>query len=477
MTTVVRLLGASLAAVAAGAVLLWFGAWRTQAGAGLPPVSPLQGSVPLLLIWLVALGLGLLVALLRAPSELQIARRADRHLGLEQRLSTSWELLTRGSQGPSAGAQAANVMARSLLLEVEGLAPSLSFGTLWRSTAVDRFTFFGSLLSLALLVVALTVPVPTRAAPVSAGVAEATVADQVATLDRVAELLDRSAELEESDYLRAVAASLAELRDDLADGKVSAEQRDERIEELARHLMAAANQIGGGFGAAVAGALEAAADSGLRPAEGQLGQAEDGPGGPVAGRPALDLPPELAHGAASFFGALDSLSESLERAHAAAPNGRAASDPAVLEGFYGGVLNAQTDPEAAAPDVTETIRTDGPAAGQAVGAAERSTDGAGDAAGAGSGPLQPGSQAFLEQDVGAIVATALPQAQVNDGGTVPVELVPGTRLSSAGAAAAGSPRTFSRSEEAAFSERGIASTYAAAVSRYFTPDKDRNADE
>src|SRR5690606_12848631 len=70
---------------------------------------------------------------------------------------------------------------------------------------------------------------------------------EVATLAGVAELLELVAEQEGSEYLRAVAASFAELAERLGANSVTDAEADRTARELAEHLRAASRDAGGDF--------------------------------------------------------------------------------------------------------------------------------------------------------------------------------------------------------------------------------------
>src|SRR5690606_25583633 len=98
----------------------------------------------------------------------------------------------------------------------------------------------------ALAAIAVVVPVPGRGIrsptvdtvpPHEAALSE----DQLATLADVAQLLDLSAARADDQYLRAIAASFAELAADARSGAVTRADADTAVRDLLAHLSAAAS--------------------------------------------------------------------------------------------------------------------------------------------------------------------------------------------------------------------------------------------
>src|SRR5690606_21422704 len=138
-------------------------------------------------------------------------------LGQSNRFSTSYEVIKSG--GP------ANVVTKSLLSEVGARAQRLAVGTVgwWRGSGTMGWSAVVAAVAAGVLLV---VPVPSRPTPASvqASSDSASVLDrsaEVATLAGMAELLDLIAIQEDSDYLRAVGASFAELAERIANGEVT----------------------------------------------------------------------------------------------------------------------------------------------------------------------------------------------------------------------------------------------------------------
>lgn len=457
-------------AAAVVAALAWVRAWSLgQAGSVLgsalrPMLAAAAGG---LAAWLAA-------SAARSPSLLELARRVDALLGQSERFSTTYEVIADG--GPS------NVVARALLDEVERRAAGLDAapaGWARRSRGLGRAAAV-ALVPAALL---LAVPVPARRAGLAAGAppappaASSDPAAEAATLDRVAELLDLVAQQEDSDYLRALAASFTDLAERVSSQAVSASEADLAAQELSEHLRAAAREVGGAFASAVEAALARddtpAAPEPARPAGAAPSRAQDGasPAGEPAAAPGSQA--SVADPSASFYRSLGALVDQFEADPTAVgvrPQSYANGDYDGGAAFYGGVLNADTDPGAAAVQQPALGRVEGGAGGAPAGAAQRSSDAPGDAAGAGAAELGAGSDAFLDLPAESASVAALPRSQREDGRFVEMELVPqADDEAAASGAPAGAPPAFARAEEAAFAFRGIGAEHAGAVSRYFTP--------
>lgn len=474
----VAIVRASLLAFAAASLTVaaaWLSAWFADRPGRLSAEPGDVVAMTFLITFALGVALGLLVAGIRAPSLLALSRRADRVLDQAQRLSTAYEVQSRGA--PS------SLIERALLTEVEELATTLAWPSVgrssWRRPIPIAIAF-----AIALAAAALVVPVPNapnrRAGaelPATAARPDRRAQDAI-TAQRVAELLQRVAETEESPYLQAVATSFADLADRLASGSIDAAEADRVLQELVGHLEVAARDVGGAFGAALEAALagqqgvpasEAVPGPASAPAAGDPARADAGadtPGGDPS-RSADAASPTNAD--ASMYMALDTLVREYE-GEVLGPTQRAIrADPTSEDAFYGGVLNADTDPNAP-PQEAAGMRADAPGAGDVAGAAQQSSERAGDAAGDGQADLAGASDAFLGAEADATRSAALPRNENESGRFVEVELVPDTVLGSARAferdVAAG---PFRRADEAAFVTRTIDATYRDVVSRYFLP--------
>lgn len=420
--------------------------------------------------------LALATAGIRSPSSLELLRRADRVFGQAQRLSTAYEVEVRGS--------AKTLIERALLAEVEGAVGELD----WRAVRRARWRpphIVGVASALALAAVAMIVPVP--GAPASTPIAGARVAPsepdqtarEVATAQSVARLLEAVADAENTPYLRAVASSFDDFANRLAGGEIGGAEAERILEELVGHLEIAARDVGGGFAEALQAALDGAgsgpandSQTATEGAQPDVGVARDAASD--AGGSDVAAEQEAGGGAAkeadpSMYVALEAFVREFEGEVRAPTQGSSRSDPASEDTFYGGVMNADTDPEAAGAQPAG-LRGEAQAGGDVVGAAQRSDGNAGDAAGDGSLELAGGDDAFLGIDANSTTSAALPWNTSEDGRFMEVELVPDT--------AAGSTRTyegdrtavgFRRADEAASVTRTIDGAFRDVVSRYFRP--------
>ncbi len=459
-----------LAAAVALAVLPIAWVWTWTAGRQgrlvdlLPTVGPWVGAT---------FGLALLAALLvlglRTPTLAELARRADRVLGQERRLSTALEVQASGAPG--------SLLTWALLDDVERRLPSLD----WRAVPRTRWPSWSPAV-LAVLVVsavlATVVPIPAavrlRAARPTNVVGDLPERD-AAAVRRFAEVLAGVAETEESAYLQAVAASFADLADQIAAGTIDAASAARRLDELVEHLGAAAEEVSPAFAEAVRSSLspaaaEASADSaaaGQDAAEGDAAAAEAG-ANPEAS-------PDLSaiEADASMYMALEDFANEVGRNPGGVGLRAQRPSPQDLDeegAFYGGVMRAETDPNAPAP-APSGLRSDAAGGGDVVGAAEQSSERAGDAAGDGGADLAGGADAFLGLDAASEAVAALPANQRDDGRFVDVELVPDEELGRARNAnpVAGAGPAFQRADEATTTVRSIRPTYRDVVGRYFMP--------
>lgn len=454
------ILGAGVAAVA-----IWGAAMRRgePGPLGLRPDAVLAvaaGAMFAAVSWLV-------VCALRRPSQLDLARRIDVLLEQSERFTTVYEVLAAG--GPR------GVVATALVDEVGRKAATLDAkvagwarGARWPQVAAVAAVVVGAL--------ALSLPVPGGAKEVvsPAAIRSEVVMPDADALAGLAEVLSLIGEQEDSDYLQALSTSFRELADRVSAGVVSAAEADKVARELAGHLMTASQEVGGAFEAAIEAALAGALNVGSpaatpseRGAAPQSGS-QAGPSEPA--QAPVSLPPDRS---ASFYRSLTALVEEFERD----PTGlglrpqQQEQAGAAGGGFYAGVLEASTDARSAGPQQPAAGRSEGPAGGDPAGAAERSSAGVGDAAGQGAAELGAGSDTFLDLAGGGEVVP-LAQADSDEGRFVEMELIP---LTDPGAAqstsSVGTPPAFTRSDEAAFTSRGVAVEHAGVVGRYFTPGK------
>ena len=459
--------------------LRWLSALRAGVPGGLLADGALHLAQPLLVTFVVALAAAFAVAAWRAPSLLSLARRADRVLDQAQRLSTSFEVGARGG--------ASTLLAGALIDDAELRAATLD----WRPVGRTAWwrpapALVAGALTIALL--AAVVPVPALEPTGSTSASSTPVAPDravrdAATVERFAELLAAVSEQEDDPYLSAVASSFAELAQRLEAGTIDATEGSRVLEELVGHLEIAARDIGGAFGEAIEAALasadasaEAAAAGGSAGAGGEAGgPGETGDDGETVaddGAPPAGLDPAAATADASLYQALEDLANEFEDSPGSLglrPPRPAFIDVGAEDAFYGGVGRAETDPNAR-PAEPSGLRSDAPGSGDVVGAAEQSSDRAGDAAGGGSADLGGGDDAFLGLEAETTTAATLPWNERADGQYTEVELVPDAVLGEARAFVRGTPEgPFRRTDEAASTANAIGAAYREVVSRYFMP--------
>jgi hypothetical protein len=468
---------AAVAALAALAVLP--AAWLRSLADGVPgallPSTAL--ALPALALFATVFAAAVAVAAWRAPTLLALAQRADRVLGQAQRLSTAYEVLARRD--------ATSTVAAALVDEAEGRAVALDWTPVGR-VPWWRFAPLVFATASAVALAAAVVPVPQRqvaavVAPGPAAFDADRAARDAATVERFAALLDEVATQEGSPYLQAVATSFADLAERLEAGTIDAAEADRVLEELVGHLEAAARGVSGRFGDAIEAALARDALGGGADGSASAAASEDGAaagGGPdpagVGEASSPPTPPDAARGSsdASMYMALQDLANEIANDPGSMglrsrrpPTG---DDPSGAD-IYGGALQAATDPNAAAAGPSGQL-SDAAGAGDAVGAAERSSDRAGDVAGGGSAALGGGADAFLDLEAEGSDVAVLPWNERADGRFVEVELVPDAVLGEARAFARATPDgPFRRSDEAASTARSVGAAYREVVSRYFLP--------
>jgi hypothetical protein len=442
-----------------------------------------------------AFALAFTVALLghafRAPSLLELARRCDRRLGLHQRMSTAFEVLAQpeGSRTTIAVRLLTDVRARldrtDLSAAVRGPAPA----RLVRTFAVAAVA---AGLALAVPVPALPEPGTADAVAPSPGSEPVMSPDDLAQLrdaaERIAGFLADEPQTERDPYLQAVAAGFGELAQALGEERVSASEAEAWAEELLEHLESAAQRRGGAVEEVVRDAMEPMAGGREGSAEAASEAAEGSPAGPSppGSVPMGQEPAAGASGASAAEGQggpgddfsvagmrADQLADALEQRAAerqaeAARMGNAASGFDELDPYGDGVFTS--DDEDAAPPSDPVQRVQGEAGGQAVDAAQESSDRAGDAAGGGSAELG-GEELPLPDLDAAADPVELPWSEREDGRRIEVETVPeAAEPIDEGDLGVPDRRAFDPAEEAAATGHPIGWAHQDVVARYFLPD-------
>lgn len=465
-----RIFLGSMAAAGIAVVVAWCWAWLAGDAGRLIDNAPSASRLAAVAGSAMILA-GILMTLwhaLTSPSLLELARRLDHGAKQRQAFSTAWEVLA--GQGPR------SVVESRLLATVEEASQDVEVrsargaGGPWGLAAVS---------ALVLASVAIAVPVPGRV------VGDVTTAqrqpadltwteEELATLAGVAELLDLAAQRADDQYLRAVASSFADLAADVESGTISAAEAERSLEDLMSHLSEAARQAGGPLAAAVERALSSVPAS----AAGRL--SADTSGSETSSSAVTEALPDAASSdtaqatadpSASYYMALRNLVDELggEEAGRGVRSGQpGAGEGAMDDSFYGGVLRAETDPNAAAP-AGPRVQAEG--GGDAAGAAQKSSEGAGDAAGAGGAalfdifdPLAP-----VQAEIGT--EALLPRNESDEGQYVEIEMIPQAGGSTAedGDHDVTVP-AFVRAAESASATRGLGPEHLDVVSRYFTPE-------
>ena len=475
---IVALVRAAVVSLAVGCLWVpWTWARVLFSGSvGAPPWFDLAAQVAAVAAVAAVLALGYVVG--QAPSLLVLARRADRVLDQAQRLSTALEVRSRDA--------ARGTVERALLADADARAGQLD----WRfvaSAGWPRWASAAIVVSLLVAALGLGFEMPDgqrRVGPTHAASARVELTSaEVAAVQGFSDLLTEIAAAEESAYLRAVATSFEELALQMADGSMDAAGASRALAELVAHLQVASTEVSSAFAEAVSASLAslvpgatpdlaAAGDGG---GDSNRGGDDARDGESASGAPETPVAPgadAVGSAPASYYTALQDLAGEIRDSAGGlglrSQRTQSADGGALDEStFYGGVLNAETDPNAAS--LQAGARIDAPGAGVAVGAAEQSSDRAGDAAGEGSAVLG-GDRGFLDLDAESVASTPLPWNERDDGRFVEVELVPDTVVGEARAferpVSAGA---FRRMDESPTVSYTIAETYGDVVARYFLP--------
>jgi hypothetical protein len=422
---------------------------------------------------------GVLYVLIAGPTLLELARRLEREAGLAQRLSTAYEVASAG--GPR------NAVTYALLADVENRSEALDVSSAGRLSRTRPLTVSVSVVTVA-AVIALLVPVPNRqpvSVAASVGGATTTTPSEAEgrTITELAHVLDLVAERSRNSYLQAVAESLGDLADRIEAGTVAGDEAQATVTELTQHLQAAAREVGGSFQQTIESILGAASASMIAPTQlGPLDSAEalDG-AAPVNSEPLQAASSAITPSLPDIYMAFDKILSEYEYDPSSLglrPPGSAQAEGASDAGFYGGVMLAETDPNAAPADSPVAGRVAGQGGGDVAGAAQRSSDSAGDAAGAGEAGLGAGSDSFLSVEVETTAVAALPNNERADGSFSEVELLPSVGSNSARLLdSASSVGAFTRSNESTYASHGIGGSHADVVTRYFTPARDSRDDD
>jgi hypothetical protein len=408
-------------------------------------------------------------AMIRLPSLVEMASRADRRLGLFDLLGTAVELHGHPRS------DAMSLVERATLEEVgrraRGLQPSDVVPVRW-----PRWAWAAPLLGTAAAGALLLGPPvvddasapglasrPTRA-PVS-----------VEAVRRLAEVLAEDADATPDPYLSAVAREFQALADRLDGDGLLDREADAEVDRLLEHLSRATAARDD----AVGRLLRDIAETGLRE---QVDGSGADPAAAVDEEPVASLEPVTTEGGREPDGrdpprTFAEMLEELDQAVAA----RAETASFRLDGegqeildcdgetlAYTGVCISESEMRRERSGMVQQ----GEAAGEAVGAAEESDDRPGDAAGDGGQPDGLGSGEALEP-IGPEIRRQqvhLPAGAADDDGRhIEVAGAPGGEVAEATAIEGANPVAEHRAEEGAMAQQSSDRVYDQVVRRYFLP--------
>jgi len=435
--------------------------WVRLAG-DLPIARLIALSVPLIV-------LGTLTLLVwRVPSPTQLARIAESHLGLAERLSTAWAALQRGSH---------SLLDQALLEETAGIEAQVDARRVVQMPLRPVAVLTSVGLAVALLVYLLPLQTtPDAAAPASVALDWQ---ETEALARRVGTLIAAQAEAD-STYLQAVGRAFTEIADQIARGERDESRTRQALESLLSHLTQAAGEEGGAW-AQLPEVLERALATAVNPDAG-LTQPDDLLSGLLEsnqtvrpldteiaerlGGPQFAIDPSEALAAA--LAELERQQQQKEQIETLSFRALGDNPPAPTEVGY---LNV--DPEQLAA-LEERRRLFDAAATRAdgaspVGAAQESTEGGGDLAGAGSRAFDEGAElnATFEADVERVEVASIARA---DGETYQIDTAVNSSLTTiADDVWLSGAEPWWPVAQAAQANSSIGLAQRAVVSRYFLP--------
>ena len=380
------------------------------------------------------------IQVLGPPSRLEAARRADRLLGLEERLSTAAEFESAGGERIVELAQRLDAERHAEAVQVSRVAPLRLPGVGWAA--------------LALLVASLTaqlLPPPTLP-EITGSFSRAELERALDQVERLQTAVAREAERREDPYLGAVAEALELFRSDLASGGLDRQESRRQLTQIIEHMMRASDLEGNPAAlaerllASSPPELSAAAAAGDAPTRGG-----DGAQPQVEG----DLPP---------FAGLDPLLDAANRPLEGGPENERAP---LTEGSRGGYTDRELI-EALQEQALRASQAAREANGAIIGAAADSNPGASRLAGQGSQELVGDPAAESDPEAFAFEDLALPGEIASEGRRIELELPPDVELVevSGSLPTLGPWRTL---PEAALTTEFFPMSYREELSRYFTP--------
>ncbi|MDR9391754.1 MAG: hypothetical protein RI554_06960 [Trueperaceae bacterium] len=422
-------------------------------------------------------GLAVLLAYVaRRPTLSTIARRVDHGAGLQQRLSTAFEVEERW--GPRPG----STVARLLLEDVRGWLAQHTFSHHVGPTApqAHRLVLAGTCVT---AVVAFAVPVPAPApetvlrgeGPALRSVTSDALEDTISFTEAIADRLASEPVAERDAYLRAVAQAFSDVSSDLRDGTIDADEADARLSDALAYLQDAVERTGGTLEDSVREALRGPQGPDARASGTPTSRVDDEPTATPGERIARDAWDVGDAGRTPPASPLERLADVLQRRADAREAEHATRSPSE------GAQDASRDPYGNAADVEggdaregdpgrePMARVQGEAAGNVAGDARQSSEAAGDGVGDGSMGGE-GTPSAFERGEAAVDVTPLASRDDAEGRRVEMQLAPRERPD-----AARSPtpqaerRTFVRADETDATRRPLGWTQRDVVRRYFLP--------
>ena len=380
------------------------------------------------------------IQVLRPPSRLEAARRADRLLGLEERLSTAVEFESASGERIVELAQRLDAERHAGAVQVSRVAPLSLPGVGWAA--------------LALLVASLAAQLlPPPALPeITGGFGRTELERALDQVERLQTAVAREAERREDPYLGAVAEALELFRRDLASGRLDRQESRRQLTQIVEHMMRASDLEGNP--AALAERLLASSPPEL-PAAAAAGDAPTRGGDGAQPQVEGDLPP---------FAGLDPL---LDAANRSLEGGLENERALLTEGGRGGYTDRELI-EALQEQALRASQAAREADGAIIGAAADSNPGASRLAGQGSQELIGDPAAESDPDAFAFEDLALPGEIASEGRRIELELPPDVEL----VAVSGSLPTLGpwrTLPEAALTTELFPMSYREELSRYFTP--------
>ncbi len=386
-------------------------------------------------------GLAITIAIqvLGPPSRLEAARRADRLLGLEERLSTAVEFESASGEGIVELAQRLDAERHAEAVQVSRVAPLRLPGVGWAALALLVSSLAAQLL-----------PPPTLP-EVTGSFGRAELERALDQVERLQTAVAREAERREDPYLGAVAEALEVFRRDLASGGLDRQESRRQLTQIIEHMMRASDLEGNP--AALAEQLLASSPPELS-ADAAAGDAPTRGGDGAQPHLEGDLPP---------FAGLDPLLDAANRPLEGGPENERAP---LTEGSRGGYTDRELI-EALQEQALRASQAAREADGAIIGAAADSNPGASRLAGQGFQELT-GDPTESDPDAFAFEDLALPGEIASEGRRIELELPPDVELVevSGSLPTLGPWRTL---PEAALTTEFFPMSYREELSRYFTP--------